>query len=263
MRRRASTTIGAGHKRAGVVDEEAGEGEGVVVANASLCFALDVPTGDAALALVDELAGDVGVFKIGLELFVAEGPSIVKAVRGRGVDVFLDLKLHDIANTVASAVKRAVDLDVRYLTVHATGGPAMLAAAQSSTTPTTTLLAVTALTSLTDEELLRSGHVGGAVTLVPLLARLVDEAGVKGLVCSPLEIEAVKRAAPRLVVVTPGVRGADDDKGDQARTLSAHDAIARGADVIVVGRPIKNAPDRRAAAKRFVDEIVRGRAKRS
>ena len=114
------------------------------MADRSLVFALDVPTGAEALALVDELAGDVSVFKIGLELFVAEGPSIVKAVRGRGVDVFLDLKLHDISNTVASAVKRVVDLDVRFLTVHATGGPKMLAAAQAATSKTMTLLAVTA-----------------------------------------------------------------------------------------------------------------------
>ncbi len=234
------------------------------MADRSLVFALDVPTGAEALALVDELAGDVSVFKIGLELFVAEGPSIVKAVRGRGVDVFLDLKLHDISNTVASAVKRVVDLDVRFLTVHATGGPKMLAAAQAALSSSSmTLLAVTALTSLSDDELLQSGHVGGALTLVPQLAKLVAESGVQGLVCSPLEIAAVKRVAPSLVVVAPGVRGAGDDKGDQQRTLSAEDAIDAGADLVVVGRPIKNANDRKAAARRFVDEIARGRARRS
>lgn len=233
------------------------------MADRSLVFALDVPSGAEALALVDALGGEVGVFKIGLELFVAEGPAIVKAVRGRGVDVFLDLKLHDISNTVASAVKRVVDLDVRFLTVHATGGPKMLAAAQAASSSSLTLLAVTALTSLSDDELLQSGHVGGALTLVPQLARLVADSGVPGLVCSPLEIEAVKRVAPSLVVVTPGVRGKDDDKGDQQRTLSAEDAIAAGADLVVVGRPIKNAPDKKAAARRFVDEIARGRAKRS
>ncbi len=231
-----------------------------------LCFALDVPDAAAALALVDELHGDVGVFKIGLELFIACGPSIVQQVRARGVDVFLDLKLHDIGNTVASAVKRAVDLDVRYLTLHASGGPAMLAAAVNAVTEgssKTTLLAVTALTSLSDDELVRSGHAGGAVTLVPLLARLAKECGVGGVVCSPLEIEAVQRVAPGLVLVTPGVRAASDASDDQVRTLPADEAIARGSDVIVVGRPIKNAPDRRAAARRFALDIARGQQQRA
>lgn len=223
-----------------------------------LCFALDVASEGDALALVDELRDDVGVFKIGLELFVACGPSVVRAVRGRGVDVFLDLKLHDIGNTVAAAVSRVNDLDVRFLTLHASGGPSMMAAAAAKASSSLTLLAVTALTSLTDEELMRSGHVGGALTLVPQLARLAKDSGVGGVVCSPLEIEAVKRAAPGVVVVTPGVRGAGDDKGDQQRTLSAEEAIARGSDVIVVGRPIKNAPDRRAAARGFVADIARG-----
>jgi orotidine-5'-phosphate decarboxylase len=223
-----------------------------------LCFALDVASEGEALALVDELRDDVGVFKIGLELFVACGPSVVRAVRARGVDVFLDLKLHDIGNTVAAAVRRVNDLDVRFLTLHASGGAAMMAAAAAQASSSLTLLAVTALTSLSDEELLQSGHVGGALTLVPQLARLAQASGVGGVVCSPKEIEAVKRAAPGTVVVTPGVRGAGDDQGDQQRTLSAEEAIARGSDVIVVGRPIKNAVDRRAAARRFVADIARG-----
>ena len=139
---------------------------GTAVAEPRLCFALDVPTAGDAIAWVDLLADDVGVFKIGLELFVAEGPSIVRRIRARGVDVFLDLKLHDIPNTVASAVRRAVDLDVRYLTLHASGGPAMMRqAAQAAQSTSTVLLAVTILTSLGDDELLRAGHVGGAVMI--------------------------------------------------------------------------------------------------
>ncbi len=233
-------------------------------ASARLCFALDVTDVDAALAFVDVLGDDVDVFKIGLELFVAEGPSVVRAVRARGKDVFLDLKLHDIPNTVAAATKRAIDLDVRYLTLHATGGPSMLAAAAAAASlSTTTLLAVTALTSLSDDELARSGHVGGATTLVPQLAQLAAECGIGGVVCSPLELEAVRRVAPALAIVTPGVRGKDDAKGDQTRTMSAHDAAAAGSDVLVVGRPIAQAPDPRAAARRFKADIAAGVALRA
>ena len=228
-----------------------------------LCFALDVPTAGDAIAWIDLLSADVGVFKIGLELFTAEGPAIVRRARARGVDVFLDLKLHDIPQTVASSVKRAVDLDVRFLTLHASGGASMMAAAARAAEQTsTTLLAVTALTSLTDEELLASGHVGGAVTLVPQLARLAASSGIGGCVCSPLEIEAVKRVAPSLVVVTPGVRGAGDQKGDQARTRSASEAIALGSDVVVVGRPIKGAADPIGAARRFALDIRAGLGRR-
>jgi orotidine-5'-phosphate decarboxylase len=227
-------------------------------ARARLCFALDVPDAAAALALVDELAGDVGVFKIGLELFVAEGPAVVRQVRQRGVDVFLDLKLHDIGHTVANAVARAVDLDVRFLTVHASGGPGMLAAAAAAAGSSTTLLAVTALTSLTDDDLAAAGFAHGAVTLVPTLAQLAASSGIGGVVCSPHEVAAVRRVAPSLVCVTPGVRGASDERGDQARAATAAAAIAGGADVVVVGRPIKNAPDRRAAAARFVADIEQG-----
>jgi orotidine-5'-phosphate decarboxylase len=229
-----------------------------------LCFALDVPDAPSALALVDELGDDVGVFKVGLELFVACGPQIVRDVRARGASVFLDLKLHDIPATVASAVARAAALEVRFLTLHASGGPAMLAAAAAAARGSgTTLLAVTALTSLTDVDLAAAGFAHGATTLVPLLAQLAVGQGIGGLVCSPHEVEAVKRVAPSLFCVTPGVRSAGDDHGDQARVKSAHDAIAVGADAIVVGRPIRGASDRKAAARRFVDEIATGLSARS
>jgi orotidine-5'-phosphate decarboxylase len=229
-----------------------------------LCFALDVPTAGDAVAFIDLLGDDVGVFKIGLELFVAEGPTIVRRARARGVEVFLDLKLHDIPNTVASSVKRAIDLDVRFLTLHASGGSAMMhAAAQAAATSATTLLAVTALTSLSDDELVAAGHVGGAVTLVPQLAKLAAEAGVGGVVCSPLEIEAVQRVAPALLIVTPGVRGPHDNKGDQTRTRSAEEAVAAGADVVVVGRPIKGALDPKQAARALALEIARGLGRRT
>lgn len=226
-----------------------------------LCFALDVDDAATALALVDELGDHVGIFKIGLELFVAEGPALVRAVRARGVDVFLDLKLHDIPATVAAAVRRAVELDVRFLTVHASGGPAMLRAAAEAA-GRTRILAVTALTSLSDDDLAAAGYASGAAALVPRLARLAADAGVPGIVCSPREVALVKAVAPTLTVVTPGIRSAGDAVGDQVRTMSAHDAIAAGADVLVVGRPIKSAPDRRAAAAGIVDDIVDGLRRR-
>jgi orotidine-5'-phosphate decarboxylase len=220
-----------------------------------LCFALDVDTQDAALALVDELKDVVGCFKIGLELFIATGPQLVRAVRARGVDVFLDLKLHDISATVAAAVKSAVALDVRYLTVHASGGPGMLAAAAAAAGTRTTILAVTALTSLSDGDLRAVGFVEPASSLVLRLARLAEASGVPGIVCSPREVELVRQAAPALITVTPGIRGASDDNGDQVRTMSAGDAIAAGAHVLVVGRPIRLAPDRRAAASAIAADI--------
>jgi orotidine-5'-phosphate decarboxylase len=235
----------------------------VSAARDHLCFALDVDERDAALALVDELRAEVGVFKIGLELFVAEGPALVRAVRARGVDVFLDLKLHDIPATVAAAVRRAVALDVRFLTVHASGGPAMLRAAAEAAGDRTQILAVTALTSLSDADLDAAGYGHGAAVLVPRLARLADDSGVPGVVCSPLEVAAVKAAAPGLTVVTPGIRGAGEAVGDQVRTMSARAAIAAGADVLVVGRPIRSAPDRRAAVAGIVDDIAAGLQERS
>ncbi len=228
----------------------------VVPAVERLCFALDVDTTDAALALVDELNGHVGVFKVGLELFIVGGPELVRTVRARGVEVFLDLKLHDIAATVAAAVRRAVALDVRYLTIHASGGPGMLRAAADAAAGTrTTLLAVTALTSLSDDDLAAAGFAENAVTLVPRLARLAAEAGVGGIVCSPLEVEAVGRVTPSLFKVTPGIRGSGDVAGDQVRTMSAYDAIVAGADLLVVGRPIRSAQNRVAAADAVVAAI--------
>lgn len=220
-----------------------------------LIFALDVDTTDAALSLVDELKGHVGVFKVGLELFIAGGPDLVRAIRAKDVDVFLDLKLHDISATVAAAVRRAVALDVRYLTIHASGGPGMLRAAVDAAAGRTTLLAVTALTSLSDADLAAAGYAENAVTLVPRLARLATDAGVGGIVCSPLEVEAVGRVAPSLLKVTPGIRGANDVAGDQVRTMSAQDAVRAGADLLVVGRPIRTATNRLVAADAFVAEI--------
>ncbi len=220
-----------------------------------LCLALDVDSAAAALALVDELRDHVGIFKIGLELFIAEGPGLVRAVRDQGVDVFLDLKLHDIPATVAAAVRRAVALDVRLLTLHASGGAAMMRAAVDAAAGRTTLLAVTALTSLSDADLNDVGVAMGADALALHLATVAATAGVPGVVCSPREVAAIKARAPNLVAVTPGIRGASDRSDDQQRTMGPTEAIVAGADLLVVGRPIRTAPDRRAAAAAFVSAI--------
>lgn len=227
-----------------------------------LCLALDTDADDA-LRLVSLLKSDVGVFKIGLELFVAEGPSIVRAISDLGVDVFLDLKLHDIPATVHKAVRSASKLGVRYLTVHASGGPTMLVAAQEAALagigaegPPLTLLAVTALTSLSDAELATIGFAHTSTSLVPHLARQAADAGIGGLVCSPREVAQVKAVAPALFCVTPGIRGPSDDVGDQVRTMSAPDAIAAGADLLVVGRPIRGASDPVAAARALAEAIA-------
>ncbi len=220
-----------------------------------LCLALDVDSAAAALALVDELREYVGVFKIGLELFIAEGPGLVRAVRARGVDVFLDLKLHDIPATVAAAVRRAAELDVRFLTLHASGGAAMLRAAVDAADGRTTLLAVTALTSLSDDDLVEVGVAMNAEALVVRLATVAAAAGIPGVVCSPREVPAIKARAPNLLAVTPGIRGASDRSDDQQRTMGPTEAIVAGADLLVVGRPIRTAPDRRTAAAAFVCAI--------
>jgi orotidine-5'-phosphate decarboxylase len=224
-----------------------------------LCLALDVDAAAPALALVDELADYVGVFKLGLELFVAEGPALVQAVRARGVDVFLDLKLHDIPATVGAAVRRAIALDVKFLTIHASGGAAMMRAAVDAADGKTAIVAVTALTSLSDRDLAEVGYAVGADALVLQLAAVAERAGVAGVVCSPREAAAIKKQSPRLLAVTPGIRSATDHDDDQQRTMGPTQAIAEGADLLVVGRPIRTAIDRRAAAAAFVDAIEAAR----
>jgi orotidine-5'-phosphate decarboxylase len=225
-----------------------------------LCLALDVKSAAEALALVDELGGDVvGCYKIGLELFIAAGPQLVRDVRARGVDVFLDLKLHDISATVGRAVARAIDLDVRFLTIHASGGAGMMrAAAAAAAGSPTTLLAVTVLTSLSDDDVRAVGFDGDAAQLVLRMASLANDCGVGGVVCSPLEVAAVKGRCPQLFAMTPGIRGKGDTSDDQVRTMSADDAIAAGADAIVVGRPIRGATDRRGAARAIANAIADG-----
>ena len=219
-----------------------------------LIVAIDRSSRDEILRLADELHDAVGVFKIGLQAFVANGPSIVRELVSRGERVFLDLKIHDIPNTAKHAVAEATALGAAMVTVHATGGAAML---QACSDAKTLVLGVTILTSLDDAEVQRIGFPGTALENAVRLARLARESGLRGVVASPQEIEAIREACGReLVIVVPGIRPEGSDAGDQRRTKTPAAAIAAGADYIVVGRPITDARDRRAAASAIVDSLL-------
>jgi orotidine-5'-phosphate decarboxylase len=189
----------------------------------------------------------VQVLKVGLELFCAHGPAVVEAVSG-DADVFLDLKLHDIPNTVAGAARSVAPLRPRYLTVHASGGADMVRAAVEAA-PEVTIAAVTVLTSLSAQVLDAVGLAGPPLDAVRRLAALAVGAGAGALVCSPQEVAAVRaEVGPGVVLITPGVRPVGADVGDQARVATPQQAIADGADLLVIGRPITGAPDPGAAA---------------
>jgi orotidine-5'-phosphate decarboxylase len=229
-----------------------------------IIVALDVPDLDAALRLVEQLAPVVGAFKVGKELFVSAGPEIVRRIRATGAAVFLDLKFHDIPNTVARAVSAAVRLDVQMLTVHTSGGRAMLEAAEKSAQESAAqmgrnaplVLGVTVLTSLDRNELAEVGVEPNVGRQVERLAMLAVKAGLRGLVCSPLEIAALRQFLPsETQLVTPGIRAADANAGDQKRTMSAPEAIAAGASWLVVGRPLCAAPNPREAAERMLASL--------
>lgn len=194
--------------------------------------------------------------KIGLELFTREGPGIVRTVKARGFQVFLDLKFHDIPHTVAGAVRSACLLRPDILNVHASGGLAMMRAAADSVTGDTRLIAVTVLTSLDrgDLELLAPGLTPGEASV--RLAAAAREAGLHGVVCSPLEASMIRaEARGEFLIVTPGVRPADSSLNDQKRVATPSGAVLAGADSLVVGRPITGAPDPRAAAEAILREV--------
>lgn len=225
---------------------------------------LDVPTMVEAVDLASDLHEHVGVIKVGLQLFTASGPSVLELGESLGVDVFLDLKLHDIPNTVAGAVRAAAQHRVRFLTVHACGGRKMLEAVAKEAPSGMTVLAVTVLTSLTADDL-RSLNVYPVGyqrdeelldTHVRTLAKLAWESGIRGFVCSPLEVKALRdEFGPEAVLVVPGVRPSDSDAGDQARVATPADAMRDGADYLVIGRPITQAKDRVQAARTIAEEI--------
>jgi orotidine-5'-phosphate decarboxylase len=222
---------------------------------------LDVASEAEARALARPLAPHVGVLKVGLELFTASGPSVLGLGAELGLDVFLDLKLHDIPETVERAVSAAAAHGVRYLTVHASGGPAMLrraaarAAETSASAQPLTILAVTVLTSLSDADLAAVGVPKTASAQVLALAELAWAEGVRGFVCSPLEVAALRAAHPTATLVVPGVRPAGASAGDQQRVATPARAIRDGADLLVVGRPIRDAADPIAAARSIAAEI--------
>jgi orotidine-5'-phosphate decarboxylase len=228
-------------------------------------LALDVPSLERARALALAVRGEVGMLKVGLELFVEAGPPAVALGREAGLPIFLDLKLHDIPETVERAVGRASTLGARMLTVHAAGGRAMLRRAVERARKDGAGLevaAVTVLTSLDAGDLADAGVAADVSSQVERLARLGWDEGVRAFVCSPHEVARLRAAlGPDATLVTPGVRAAGDGgKDDQKRTLTAGEAVAAGADWIVVGRPIRDAVDPLAAARGFTREAGAARA---
>jgi orotidine-5'-phosphate decarboxylase len=221
-----------------------------------LIVALDVPTADDALRLVDRLAGRVGLFKIGSQLFTAAGPEVVRAIVARNQKVFLDLKYHDIPNTVGAAVKSASRLGVSLLTLHGLGGRAMLEAAARARAGGVRLLAVTVLTSHDEASLAEVGLSGPLTDSVRRLARLARDAGIDGVVASPHEVGLIREACGKgFLIVTPGIRPTGAQAGDQARLATPTAALTAGADYLVVGRPITEAADPAGAADAIVREM--------
>ena len=202
----------------------------------------------------------VGVLKVGLEAFVRWGPPALEIARRHARGLFLDLKLHDIPNTVAGAVRSAREFSADYLTIHAAGGPAMIAAAAEAAEGKVALLAVTVLTHLDEATLEQLALPGGSSRRALLWARMAHEAGAAGVVCSPLELAALRAAESRpFKLVAPGIRPAGAASGDdQRRTASAAAAIAAGADLIVIGRPLTQAPDPEAALAALESELTGG-----
>jgi len=225
-----------------------------------LIVALDFPNGAEALAMAERLQGTCAWMKVGLELYLAAGQKIVDDLKRLGFEIFLDLKLHDIPNTVAGAVRSVASRGASLLTLHAAGGPAMLSAAAEAASKSQDpprLLAVTVLTSMNQQELLATGISASPGDRVLQLGKMAMETGVAGLVCSPLETASLRAslgASPLLVV--PGIRSATDAKGDQSRTASPAEAIASGASMLVVGRPITTAADPAEAAARVLHQIA-------
>jgi orotidine-5'-phosphate decarboxylase len=229
-----------------------------------IIVALDVPTAEEALKLVEQVAPVTGGFKIGSELFTSAGPEIIKRIRALGAPVFLDLKFHDIPNTVAKAVAAAVKLDVQMLTVHTSGGSEMLKAAEQIAQESAwrlghappLVLGVTVLTSLDSNSLSEIGLDANVTRQVRRLANMANKAGLRGLVCSPREVAELRQMLPASSqLVTPGIRAETDPPDDQKRTLTPREAISVGANWLVIGRPIYAAENPRAAAERILASI--------
>lgn len=229
-----------------------------------LAFALDYPSLEEARRGAENVCDSVGVLKVGLELFIQEGPPAVKMAQELECEVFLDLKLHDIEKTVERAVGTASSLGARYLTIHTSGGPKMMeAAAKRAQTEGSGLcvLGVTVLTSLDEADLASVGVESTPALQAERLARLARECGLGGLVCSSNEVARVRGAVgPGMLLVTPGIRPEGSDPGDQKRIGTPKDAITQGADILVVGRPIRDAADPKGAAQALLTSIAEATA---
>jgi len=230
-----------------------------------IIVALDVSNWESALNLVEQLAPVVGAFKVGKELFVSAGSDVVRRIRATGASVFLDLKFHDIPNTVAKAVAAAVQLDVQMLTIHTSGGSEMMQAAESAAQetakpllrPPPLVLGVTILTSLDSNELAEIGMNPNVGHQVERLALLAAKTGLRGLVCSPLEIAGLREILPAsLQLATPGIRPPNATPDDQKRTLTPKEAIVAGANWLVIGRPIYAAENPRVAAENILESLL-------
>lgn len=230
--------------------------------SSGLMVALDMDEGEEAVQLAEEIGPDVAALKIGSQLFTRNGPDLVRRITGSGGRVFLDLKYHDIPNTVASAVRGAAEMGVSWLTVHASGGSDMIQAAREAAGDSR-ILAVTVLTSLDMEAMSRIGWKGEVRDQVVNLAGMARESGADGIVCSALEVKSLRGVLDdKCVLVTPGIRSAGTSTDDQARVATPAGAVADGADYLVVGRPIVKAPDRREAVKLILQEMKQGDALR-
>ena len=235
-------------------------------AKEKLIVALDVETGDRALTLFEELRASVGMFKIGMQLFTAAGPDIVRQIVSRGGRVFLDLKYHDIPNTVASAAIEATRLGVSIFNVHASGGYEMMRRTAEAVAETALreniarpkAIAVTLLTSADQQTLRRIGIDDEPQSIVRRLALLAHESGLDGVVASAQETRIIRETVPQrdFVIITPGIRPAGGSSHDQRRVMTAGEAIRAGSDYLVVGRPVLTAEDPGEAARQIVDEIV-------
>ena len=225
-----------------------------------LIVALDVPDAASAARLAGQLENTCQWFKVGLELFVAAGPAVLEPLVARGHSVFLDLKLHDIPNTVAGAVRSAAALGVRMMTLHAAGGPAMLGAARAAldgVAEPPELLAVTVLTSIDQDQMNAVGLGRSPAEQVELLARMGLEAGIRGFVCSPQEVATLRAlTGPESTLVIPGIRPSGAAVGDQKRIAIPAEALRHGASFLVVGRPIIQAPDPAEAAEAILREMA-------
>jgi orotidine-5'-phosphate decarboxylase len=223
-----------------------------------IIVALDVPTKRQALELVEKLRDQVSFFKVGPQLYTAEGPEIVRAVLATEAGVFLDLKMYDIPNTVASAVRSASRLGVQMLTIHLSGGSKMIRAALGARANDMLLLGVTVLTSATEATLRETGIPDKVDNQVLRLAKLGAESGIDGVVASPHEIKMLRREfGEKIKIVTPGIRPPGAEVGDQKRAMTPREALDAGADFLVIGRPIVAQSNPREAAKRILEDIAR------